>query len=325
MKLGKFLLGLLLVALIIEIVVVSPKDLEEKSQEKKEESASNAPNAGSVEQLMRGAHLVETREGEKEWELWAESATAYKMQDSWSLQAVRTRIFGKGGVYFTVTGDRGVIEVKSKDMKVQGNVKIRSSNGYVFQTEAMDYRSLHRLLQAPQPVKMWGPKDVEGNSLFLRGQSMEADMNNSLMKVNRDVVSEKAIQGGRRLLIRSQKAVFSGKSNLAHFIGDVVMDLETMRIIGPEAIFEYGHETNLVKSVQVFGGVKVSDLDKWATAQKVNVNFEKDRYVFRGSPRVVQNSDELRGEEIVFHNGGKKVEVFKARAKVDNSRLEKLN
>jgi len=40
---------------------------------------------------------------------------------------------------------------------------------------------------------------------------------------------------------------------------------------------------------------------------------------------VVQNNDELRGEEIVFLDGGKRVQVQRARAKVDEKRLEKTN
>jgi lipopolysaccharide export system protein LptA len=73
------------------------------------------------------------------------------------------------------------------------------------------------------------------------------------------------------------------------------------------------------------GGARVSDADKWATAQNVMVDFEKDRFIFRGHPRVVQNNDDLRGEEIVFLDGGKRVRVKGARARVDEKKLEKVN
>ena len=324
MKIGKFLLGLLFVLLVVEIIVIAPKDVDQPPPDEPGETSPQGPDTG-VEQLMRGAHLVETREGEKEWELWAETATSYKEKAQWALQTVKTRFFGKDGVHFTVTGERGTVQVQTKDMIVKGSVRIRSSNGYVFKTEEVEYKSEERRLVAPQAVTMWGPKDGDGHSLFLRGQSLEADLNNALMTVHRDVKGEKAFRNDKRLLIRSQRADFSGKSNLARFSGEVVMDFETMRITGPEAVFEYGAEANMVRSVQVSGGVRVSDLDKWATSQRVSVNFDKDKYVFRGNPKVVQNNDELQGEEIVFLDGGRKVEVLKARAKVDKSRMEKVN
>ena len=73
------------------------------------------------------------------------------------------------------------------------------------------------------------------------------------------------------------------------------------------------------------GGAKVSDADKWATAQNVRVDFESNRFVFRGNPRVMQSGDELRGEEIVFLDGGRRVQVKSARARVDEKRMEKVH
>jgi lipopolysaccharide export system protein LptA len=75
--------------------------------------------------------------------------------------------------------------------------------------------------------------------------------------------------------------------------------------------------------VEFTGGARVSDSEKWATAQNLNVDFDSNRFIFRGNPRVVQNNDELRGEEIIFLDGGKQVQVRSARAKVDEKRLQK--
>ena len=91
--------------------------------------------------------------------------------------------------------------------------------------------------------------------------------------------------------------------------------MDSTRITGPEARFDYDSKTDLVKSIYVSGGTRVSDPDKWATAQNVNIDFKSNKFVFRGSPRVVQNNDELRGEEIVFLDNGKQVQVQRARAK----------
>jgi lipopolysaccharide export system protein LptA len=55
----------------------------------------------------------------------------------------------------------------------------------------------------------------------------------------------------------------------------------------------------------------------------VDVYFKDDKVVFNGAPRVVQNGDELVGDQIVFLEGGKKVQVSNAKAQIDPRAMEK--
>jgi lipopolysaccharide export system protein LptA len=112
---------------------------------------------------------------------------------------------------------------------------------------------------------------------------------------------------------------------VASFQGKVVLDVDDMRITGPKADFLYDSTGDILKSVLFSGGARVSDPNKWATSDQVKVDFQQDQYIFSGDPRVVQNSDELRGEKIIFHNGGKRIEVIRAKAKIDKGRLEGNN
>jgi lipopolysaccharide export system protein LptA len=152
---------------------------------------------------------------------------------------------------------------------------------------------------------------------------MKASVEKSNMEILSEVNAEKNLEKGRKMLISSHRAVFSGVDKTAKFYDDVILDLDSMRITGPEARFDYDSKSDLVKSVYVSGGTRVSDSDKWATAQNVTIDFKEEKFVFRGSPRVVQNNDDLRGEEIVFLDGGKQVLVQRARAKMDEQRMEK--
>jgi lipopolysaccharide export system protein LptA len=117
--------------------------------------------------------------------------------------------------------------------------------------------------------------------------------------------------------------LFSGKTNQAQFFGDVVMDFDTMRVTGPEATFAYDPKTEAFKSVHVDGGVRLTDTDKFATSGTVDVQFKEDKVVFNGSPRVVQNGDELIGDQIVLTDNGKKVQVSNAKAQIDPKAREK--
>jgi LPS export ABC transporter protein LptC/lipopolysaccharide transport protein LptA len=328
-------LSLAFLVLLIQIVLIAPSQIRDKdeaailpvatqgSPAKLLEPASGGENG--VDQSMKGMHMTETEEGAKDWELWADRAISMKAKDLLELEKVKTIFFSDNGVTFTVTGKKGQVFAKEKNLWVEGNVITRSSNGYVFRTERVAYDSKARQLHAPGHVEMLGPKDGDGLSLKLTGIGMNASLERSSMEVLRDVKAEKMLDKGRKAFIRSHRARFSGKDRTAIFQGDVILDMDSMRITGPAAEFEWDGKAQAVKTVNFSGGARVSDADKWATAENVRVDFEKNRFVFRGNPRVVQNNDELRGEEIVFFDGGKRVQVRRARAKMDEKRLERTN
>lgn len=319
-KIGQFILGGLFFLLVVQIVIIAPKSIQESSAP--EPLEAERPDQ-QIEQSMKGAHMVETQDGAKEWELWAEDATRYRSTTTLTLNKVKALFFGKDGTTFTVIGDKGIVEEKTKNMQVEGNVVTKSSNGYTFKTQTMIYDSKQRKLDSPTPVEMTGPRDARGPGLFLRGDKMHADMNDSKILISGNIFAEKVIEKERKVTIKSHEALFSGKSRIAKFMGEVLMDVDTMRVTGPTAEFVYDSKMQTVKSIVVDGGVKVTDLDKWATSQRLRVDLDEEKYVFKGKPRVVQNQDELVGEEIVFLDGGRKVKVMGARARVDQKRMEK--
>lgn len=327
-KYSKVALFVLFLILVIEIVIIAPQtvNLSEEAQAPDAEDVAEVSDANNhVGQLMQGVHIIETSEGSKEWELWADEALSLKQEDKWNFDKVKAVFFGKNDVFFTVTGERGRVDPVTKDMNVEGNVVTRSSNGYVFRTEEVNYNSQKRHLTSPTSVEMVGPADEHGDSLKLTGVGLEADLEGSQMEVLEDVNARKAFKKGQLAHIRSRQAIFSGNDRMARFLGNVIIDFENMRISGPEAQFQYNKEKDVVESLYVKGGVRVSDTLKFATSDNVKVLFNEEKFIFRGAPRVVQNNDELRGEEIVFLNGGRRVKVIKARARVDETTMGQEN
>ncbi len=321
-RLGQLALVALFSILIVQLVVFAPTSTVEDSGI---EPLSETSLPEDVAQSMKGVHLIETRDGGKEWELWADQAVAFKAKAEWSLTKVRAIFFSDDGVEFVVTGETGLVETHSKNMVVTGNVITRSSNGYVFKTEKVSYSSADRRLVSPQPVVITGLKEKGVDLMRMSGNSMIAHLTDSRIEVNQNVRSERVFEDARRLVVRSDRSELSGKTKSARFMDRVVIDYDSMRVTGPDAQFQYDSATQGLKSLAVMGGVRVSDLDKWATSQRVDMDLVQDRTVFRGKPKVVQNNDELHGEEIVFTDRGRKVQVRKARARVDESRVETTN
>lgn len=331
-KRNSIILGLLFVILVVEIIVLAPKEVGIHPDEEVQ-AAVSAPKTEGSGQVMQNFHLVEAKAEGKEWELWGDRASRPNDNEQWTIEKVRVKFFASNGVTYTVTGEQGII-VPSKeksDIRIQGNVVTRSSNGYVFKTESALYDSMNRRLTSPTNVEMTGPQEVEENTghklqrLHLTGGNMVAEFGTNEIRINRDVRAKKGVKGDRLAKIQSDRALFSGRTNLAQFFGNVIIDVDTMRITGPEAKFAYDPRSQALQSMLVEGGIKVTDTDKFATSSAVNVHFKDESVVFTGAPRVVQNGDELIGDEIIFREGGKKVEVSNARAFLDSKTLEKKN
>jgi LPS export ABC transporter protein LptC len=315
--LGKIMAALLFGLLMLEILVFSPKEIAAPEDIKPKNLQSQ--NETNEEQWMTGAHLIETSEGKKEWELWAERAAGSKEKGLWTLKKMKAKFFSKDdSSFFIVTGDHGTASVVTKNMQVGGGVIINSSNGHTFKTESVYYESQSKTLRTSDPVTMIGPMDLNGSRLNLEGVGLFASIADGFIDIQKDVRLKKTLGDGRHVVIKSDKARFSSKTKVASFKDDVTVDVGSTRISGPEAHFEYDGATKTLTSMQVEGGVRISDVDKWATAKKVHMSFTKDRFVLNGAPVLVQNNDELRGEEIIFMDGGRTVQVRRARAKFDS-------
>ena len=128
-------------------------------------------------------HLIETQDGRKEWELESDKADRLKTSEIYKLETVKAIFFSENGVTFTVTGKHGTVEPSTKNLRVEGDVVTRSSNGYTFKTESMEYESKTHLLTAQNAVEMFGPKDADGHALHLTGIGMRASTETSEMEV----------------------------------------------------------------------------------------------------------------------------------------------
>lgn len=320
---GLVILAGLFALLVAEVIIVSPQPLNEKPAAA--QGKDGIYNNDDIKQLMEGVHYVETKNDQKEWELWAEKAVNFRQEDDLELNRVRAVFFGQDGLEMVVTGDRGEVEPKTRNMKIEGSVVTKSSNGYTFRTESVSYNSESRMIHSPSPVEVSGPRDGTGRSLYISGRSMAADLNRGVMEITSEVKAEKTIRRDQKMAVRSEKVELNGKDRAVKFSGEVMIDVDGLRVTGPDALFRYDRKSELLKSIELDGGVKVSDADKWATSDKLNIFLDEDKYVFKGNPRVMQDNDELRGDQIVFLDGGKKVQVKNAKVKVSQERLEKIN
>ena len=337
-KIYRTLLFLFCLGVLVELLVVMPLTVKDqpaptaresqtetpapKESDEADESEEDAPLEVAGDQKMSRIHMLETKEGNKDWELWSDKARSIPEEQKVVLSGVDSLFHAKKGITYRVTGRKGVIEVPKKNLEISGKVETKTSNGYTFFTDDMKYTSENRTLFTQSPVRVAGPKADGKKALKLTGKGLKTQLDEARVEVLSDVKAEKILEKGQHAVIHSDRALFNGEKETASFVGEVVLDVDDMRITGPKADFLYDSSGDILKSVVFSGGARVSDPNKWATSKEVTVDFLKNQYVFSGNPRVVQNSDELRGEKIIFHDGGKRIEVISAKAKIDKSRLD---
>lgn len=307
----------LLIFVFFEVLIVFPQKIEKSRMT--EINKLTHPDEQQAEQRMSGVHLVESKSGMKDWELFSASAETFKNKPEWILTVVKVIYFNQNQQEFTVTGDRGFVDTQTKNMVIVGNVKIQSVNGYEFSSKEVFYKSQLRQIQGPHPILMRGPKDEQGEGLHLTGNSMLVFIDQSKMQINDGIHAEKANREGKSFVLTSQTAEFSVKNKSAKFIGVVAMEYGKLKVQGPEAAFNYGSGKDILSSIQVSGGVRVSDEDKYATSESVYLDLLTNKFTFTGKPRVFQNNDEISGDQIVFYEGGKKVKVENLNAKASES------
>ena len=217
------LFAIFMIFLFMEILVGFPIRLEHESESEsanppvKDEFTSNEKIA--TQQKMQGVHLVESRKGSRDWELFAGSAENSKGRGAWQLQKMKILFYNNEKVDFVVTGDKGDIDSESKNIRIEGNVITKSSNGYEFQTNSMIYYQALRVLDSPDDVKMLGPPDNHGQGIVLQGKKMEANIDATLMKIKENVKATKQLSDGngkeKKFQIKSQSAEFSGQNRTA--------------------------------------------------------------------------------------------------------------
>lgn len=325
-KANQYILAFLFALLIAELVVFGPIDIREKKQSKPDELPStNRMGSDPLQQAMQGVHVIESKNENKEWELWADEALGFQDQESLVLYMIKARFFSEGALTFDVVGDKGEVQTENKNMIVDGSVVTKSSTGYTFRTEKIEYNSHNKSLNSKTAVEVVGPRGQNGRALMISGQSMFADVVRGGVLIEKDVKARKVIQDSKYLAVTSERVQLLGHNRTVKFSGQVVIDFDGKRISGPDATFSYNSKNDLIEAIDLEGGVKVSDMSKWATSEKLNINLVKNEYTFDGRPRVVQDNDELRGDRITFLDGGKKVKVQNAKIKVskDTLNLEK--
>lgn len=123
------------------------------------------------------ARYTETKDGQKEWELEADSAQYFKHDNLTAFENVKVIFYSKNGVNYTLIGREGRLKNDSKDMDIVGDVVVTSSDNYQLKTDSLQYVAGVRQISTKDKVFFTGP------GINIEGTGFLADMITEMVSV----------------------------------------------------------------------------------------------------------------------------------------------
>jgi LPS export ABC transporter protein LptC len=180
---------LLSIVLIAGIVLVTLwANLRERRASEALEKLPKISTEGA-EMRLEKIRFVEDKHGQKSWELEAQSVHKYQDQNLMVLQDVKLTFYAKEGRTFFLTGKQGRVYQDSKNVDLEGDVMLTTSDGYQLRTHSLSYRHLEKIASTSDPV------EIEGEQLRLTGKGMSVDMEAKTFKIHSQVKTHLKAKG----------------------------------------------------------------------------------------------------------------------------------
>jgi LPS export ABC transporter protein LptC len=128
--------------------------------------------AAKAVMYLAGVHQTATRDGAVQWELNAGSAELEAESGRMILKAPEVEFILENGCRVRLTADTGVLNTKTNDIEVRGNVCVKDSR-YTLTTEMLAYEHEKRVLYSTSPVH------IAARAVTLNAASMRYDLNTS--------------------------------------------------------------------------------------------------------------------------------------------------
>jgi LPS export ABC transporter protein LptC len=131
--------------------------------------------------------MIETREGSKLWEIHADQVEVNEREGVTVLtrvtQPVQIAFFSDQG-QVTCVANRATLDLKTKDVQLQGAVWARSEQGMELRTEALTWTAGSHRLHTDQAVT------ITRGTLVSQGRGMEAETDLERVRVFHNITSQ---------------------------------------------------------------------------------------------------------------------------------------
>lgn len=262
---------------------------------------------------IKGFKLEETKGQNLEWIISAEEAEMFKNSGNIVFTNVTTEVMGDGGKKdgYVIKSNKGTYDTKKDKINFNGEVGVRTSNGYTFSTDDVSYSAKEKKLDTKAIVSMKGTSQ-KGQVISISGQGLRGDAVDGIFSITDDV----STKIGNELSIQSQNAQVNTKTSKAVFKKKIIAKKGKLNIKGDTLEVRYDKKGE-INDIGVFGNVTLNVEKKLALCDNAVIKSGSGEVVLTGKPEFHVNGDIMVGEKIVFNTEND--EVFVERVKADVS------
>ena len=150
-------------------------------------AGASPPSQAAPEVTLRQIHMIETRDGAKLWELRADRAEVHEREEYTILfrerHPVVVTLYSSQG-QLTCTANRATVDLKTKDVRLEGEVVARSEQGTEIRREELLWLAASRRVQTDRPVV------VSRGGLVSHGRGLEAETDLEQVRIFQNITSQ---------------------------------------------------------------------------------------------------------------------------------------
>lgn len=264
---------------------------------------------------LLGVDFYETAEGKKHWNIRSGFAELHRKDNYAFLKEVDADFFAaKTGNLVNTTSEYGRSWLDKRLVHLEGNVVIRSRQGYLFTMNQLDYTGSNHQFQSPDFVKMRGPS-VARPTLHLQGVGLNADIDREHFRLKRKVTGRKKLAGADWLDISSTSGEFFTNDSVAIFTGKVKSKMPKVDLDSDEFKLTSLPDKEFISAK---GNVVLKNRDRVGTAENAYIELGGQQIMLSGKARVDSKGNQILGHVIKIYTDDDRIEVEQAQGKVIN-------
>ncbi|MCX7978884.1 MAG: LPS export ABC transporter periplasmic protein LptC, partial [Bdellovibrionaceae bacterium] len=215
---SRVLINILIVVFFLEILLIFPGRIKEVPVN--EGKSRDFFESERFSFRLKDIHMVESSRRQRDWEVFSKEALGVMSTGDWEMNSVLIHSYNQNFREFEMSGEKGRVDGKTKDMEIRGGVQTRSANGYVLKNESVVFSAARKEIVSPNAVRLTGPPQPGGLPLTAKADSLKISLETGLIDL---VGNFRAVHSyaGKKVEIEADRGQVSGRGREVNMRGGV--------------------------------------------------------------------------------------------------------